>query len=120
MPRTQTFLMERKPSSHNEIFRKHYRTVQKICDAWKQEAFYAVAFHKIKVVGSYPVHLTFHGLWRTKARRDADNIYVKPVIDQLVSIGILKDDDIAHVASVTLSGEVGYKEDGLQVTITEP
>lgn len=62
------------------------------------------------------VHIHVHS--RLKRARDCDSTSCKYLVDSLVSAGILKGDDAAHVKAVTFSQEKS-KEDQTLITITE-
>jgi Holliday junction resolvase RusA-like endonuclease len=51
-------------------------------------------------------------------RRDPDNLYVKPIMDGLVHIGLLKDDASKYVAAITLMVDINQEQDSIIITIS--
>jgi len=115
----QTFTINQKPGSLNNIFRKHFRKVMAVAEEWHADTIAALRKEKIRPVKKYPVMISFYGTWKGKARRDADNILVKFCMDQMVKSGILLDDDLDHVSFVTLSGETNGTQEKLEISIIE-
>lgn len=49
--------------------------------------------------------------FKTKIRRDPDNLYVKPIMDAIVFVKLLKDDNGDIVDSITLKSQIGMPRD---------
>jgi Holliday junction resolvase RusA-like endonuclease len=119
MKRTQSCLILIRPPSLNDILRRHFRVVQKVSLEWHEAVGWAVRAARMRPVETYPVEVRITARWRGDRRRDADNIFAKPVLDSLVECGILADDDTGHVTRVVLQGGVGCSDDSLTVEVVE-
>lgn len=80
-----------------------------------------LAFFAIKEAGirpyMSPIEIEVHAKKRHKRKFDLDNLYFKAVQDQLVELGIVKDDTLDHITKISYTGEVGADRDGLLVTL---
>ena len=65
----------------------------------------------------FPVKIHVHARWKEKRKHDIDSLLFKPILDQIVSSGILPDDSLEYVESVTFSGETGTGKDEMIVFI---
>jgi len=110
--------IELKPISWNVLARKNHWKYPEIFNDWKTMVSYAIYATK-KTKFKNPVNIAIHAKWKEKRRHDIDSLMIKPVIDQLVTEGILMDDSLEYVQSVTFTGEIGAKVDELIVTISE-
>lgn len=63
------------------------------------------------VAKNNPIKLVIEAHYRNNNRHDPDNLYVKPILDALVKIGVLKDDNGDCVESVTLTAKRKMPED---------
>lgn len=68
----------------------------------------------------YPVTVSIL-LGTRNMRRDADNA-VKPTMDALVKAGVLEDDNLAHVTTITvrLMGIMPREEESVTVHVVQP
>ena len=112
-----TFDINLKVLSLNNLLRKNKWTCKRATDEAKEAAFYAIKQAKLKPIKQFPVVITFHAVWKNKIRRDVDDLFTKPIVDQLVRSGILPDDSLAYVSKVVFTGEIGMKRDHLVVHI---
>lgn len=112
-----TIIIQAKIPSWNALARKHYRVVMAIYKTLSEATGWATISQKVKPIKEYPVELEFHAKWKKNYRRDIDQLCVKPITDTLVATGILKDDDISHVARCVFTGEIGAEEDELRICI---
>ena len=103
-----------KPLSWNVLARKNHWIYTKIFNEWKQATWIAATEAKIKPHHD-PVKLHVLASWKGKRRHDIDNIILKPVIDQLVSMGVFLDDRIGCIDEITIRGVVNAKEDCLKI-----
>lgn len=87
----------------------HWSRIRKIHDEGRDNAFWTVKAAQWKRV-SGKAHLTITLVFPTARRRDIDNLTArcKGIIDGLVKIGVLADDDSAHLA-LTVQAEVDAK-----------
>lgn len=107
-----------KPISWNVLSRKHYRAYMRVFWDWKMATNVAIRESSAtKKVVSFPVDILVHARWRQKRRHDIDSLVVKPIIDQIVSSGILPDDSIKFVRSVSFTGETGAEWDEMIIKI---
>lgn len=83
---------------------------------WREAAGWAIRAGQLRPVTSYPVQVTI--TLRTLHRRDIDNV-VKPLLDALVDVGILKDDDWAHVSRIIVQHEPVAHSSSVWVTVQE-
>jgi len=114
----QSFIIPSKAMSWNTVARKHYRVYQKIYLQWKQATFYAAKLANLKPIVQFPAIVSVHCKWKMKRVHDIDSILFKPILDQLVTMGIFPDDSLQFIESVAYSGEIGAKEDEIVITIT--
>ena len=105
-----------KPISWNVLARQNHWKYTKMFNEMKQMTWYAIRAGKKEVFTS-PVHIYVHARWKQKRRHDIDSLCFKPILDQIVADGILKDDSIEYVKSVTYTGETGADKDEIIVTI---
>lgn len=69
-------------------------------DTWHRDALWQLK--KVKpYVGEYPVSLTITIYPGTKRRKDLDNV-ASSILDTLVDAGIIVDDDISHVETLSV------------------
>lgn len=109
------------PPSVNGLFPTNRRTGKRYASRqyqrWQHDAAWLIALRRLKPLSS-PVDIEIALTPADGRRRDADN-YGKPIIDQLVKAGLLKDDNSKHVRRVSLSWrEPSKTEAGALVTIT--
>lgn len=116
---TQKFIIPLKPISWNVLLRKHYWTVKKVFDEWKKATRWAVKEGKVRAVSVYPVQIMVEAHWKQKRVHDIDGLVFKPILDALVNCGILKADNLNHVAEVVHRGKIGQEQDQLIITIIE-
>ncbi len=64
-----------------------------------------------------PFEITIEAHFKEKNRRDPDNLYVKPLLDALVKIGVLTDDSGDVVESLTLKTKRKQEKDQVIITI---
>ena len=113
----QTFIIEDKIESWNALIGKHFRSVDKIKSYWKMLTIGALNKYKILPVREFPCEVSIHCKFKHKTKRDIDSLYVKSIIDQIVSSKILPDDNLEFIDKVSFSGETGAKKDQVIVTI---
>ncbi len=63
------------------------------------------------------VNLDFEIHYKDNRRRDIDNAFIKPFLDSLVLVGILKDDNTRYIKKITLRMKVGQLEDKVIINI---
>jgi len=105
-----------KAISWNVLARQNHWKYTRIFNEMKQSTWYAIRAGK-KEVFTEPVEIHFHARWKQKRRHDVDSLVLKPVLDQIVTDGILKDDSIEYVRSVTYTGETGADKDEIVIEI---
>jgi Holliday junction resolvase RusA-like endonuclease len=105
--------------SWNTLARKSHWLYTAAFKDMKENTLYVLRMHGRIRPFEKPVSISVHASWKGKRRHDASNIVLKPIEDLLVSEGILKDDDLTHVRSVTFTGENGCGEDRLRVTLDD-
>lgn len=66
-----------------------------------------------------PVRVSFRWVFPTNGRHDIDNLIAtsKPIIDALVTAGILEDDDSRHVVAVSADVAVEKGRRALEITL---
>lgn len=111
------FKIHKKPISWNLLARKSHWTYKKIADEWKEATFYAIKSQHIQPIRTFPVTITIVARWKFKKRHDIDALFAKSVLDTLVTSGVLPDDSLEYVSSVSYEGETGAKEDSMEITI---
>lgn len=105
-----------KPVSWNSIVSSHWRKYKQLKDEmvlFTSEALHRALKDKKLEPIVYPVDIVVHAKWKGRRVHDIENIFVKPVNDFLIMRGILEGDDIRFVKSMTFSGKIDAKEDGL-------
>ena len=111
------------PLSINRVLRMHWAKRKLYNEAWLQEVF--LAKNRLKIFGRpelRQVDLRFTLMLHGQKEMDADNAVasVKPIIDALVTVGILKDDDKDGVRSVSVDQiRVPRRQAGAVVEIEE-
>ena len=113
----QTFTIDMKAVSWNTLARKNHWTFSKVFHAWAEATYEAVKAARIVPVTQYPISIEVEAHWRHKRRHDVSNIVLKPIEDQLVTMGILKDDSLEYVTSVSFRGKTGCPRDELVVCL---
>ncbi len=86
--------------SINGRLRTHWAVLRVLRDATKWQVLNALGgIHRQGWVAPEFAHVTITFVYKTHRRRDPDGLagMAKPVLDILVSEGILKDDDAAHL-----------------------
>jgi Holliday junction resolvase RusA-like endonuclease len=95
------------PPSTNNLFRtvgvKRYRT--KEYNAWSELAVPLLA--TIRPPKEFPVEVVVRVTGKLNVQRDLDNL-MKPLLDALVSAGVLAEDDVRHVTGL----DAKYKATG--------
>lgn len=115
----QSFTIQKNTLSWNSLIRKNHWTCTKIVNEWKEATAYALLEAKIEPVRSFPISLAFDIKWKKKIRRDVDSVFLKAIVDTLVSRKIIPDDSVKYVYYVTVKGEIGAERDELIVTIID-
>jgi len=113
----QEIIIPLKPISYNSLIRKNHWAITKIADEWKEAVFFKCKAMGLKPVITYPAQLSIVANWKSRRRHDIDSLYVKAAIDALVLAGILEDDDLFHVNSVSTTGNTGMEKDELILTV---
>jgi len=122
-PPMRKLILKKKPASWNVVARKHYWTVKKEFESWQEATLEAVAGTRPRALpipaSWYPVQITFVARWKVNRRHDIDSLLVKPVVDAIVSLGLLPDDDLSHVGRVCFEGVIGATDgaDTLEIRI---
>jgi len=116
------FVLVPAPPSTNNLFRtvvskgRVFRVTTSDYKDWKAEAEGPVRMLRSPVTYPVGVRLTLCGKWY-KAR-DVDNV-AKPIIDLLVSVGVLAGDNLNHVVGLTLRCEPSEAPPQVKVEIEE-
>jgi len=105
-----------KPISWNKIATKSYWVYSNLSNEWKKATMSALTKVK-KEKFTVPVSIHMHARWKMKKVHDIDDLFGKAIVDQLVTDGILKDDSLEYVKSVTYTGETGADKDEIIVEI---
>ena len=113
----QTFTIKEKLPSWNTIAGGGKWAYKKAKDTWQGFTYESALEAKLKPITEYPVDVSVHAKWKHNRCHDIDSCYVKPIFDQLVYMGILKDDSLEYVDRVTYSGEIGADEDCVIITL---
>lgn len=115
----QAFTIPLKPISYNQLLRKHYRVVGALANEWKEATMYALKAARVVPFDAlaYPLRVECAASWKQNRTHDIDSLYIKPVLDQLKRSGIIPDDSIRFVASVTCTGATKQKTDSLTVRL---
>lgn len=87
----------------NRVTGKPFITSSNNSKVWQAEAKRQLQeqFKDLKITG-YPINIAIEFYYGTKRRKDLDN-GANGVMDALVHAGIIEDDDITHVDSLSLS-----------------
>jgi len=112
----QTFELFEKPYSLNEYRNENHYKLNQIKIFWSMVVINTLRIKKIKPVKRANLSFVFN--FKTKIRRDADNMVatVKFIMDALVKDGILADDSFQFVEQIQISkGEL--KKDCITVQI---
>lgn len=119
---TLTVRIPLKPISWNVLARKHYWEYVRTFDEWKRAVRASAGAMRDGAEERpliFPVKVTFHCRWKQKRRHDVDSVVAKPVLDELVAMGILPDDSLAYVREASFTGEVGADADEMVVTVED-
>ena len=110
-----------RPPGANALHRQGFWKVRKDREEWR-----GISHSAALAVRSGPpfarASLAVEWRCRTRRRRDYDNLVagLKPLIDGLVSAGIIEDDDSAHLISLgPLTVTSGCPEDAVVLTVRE-
>lgn len=110
------FFVPIRPVSWNKIATSHWRVYKKYKDLLAQATWIACKQANVKPIKG-PVKIDVVAHWKDKRVHDVSNIFIKSCEDQLVKDGIIEGDDCSIVKSVTFSGLLAQKEEGLTVMI---
>ena len=110
-----TILVPYKPLSWNVLARKNHWTYTRTFKEMAEATKYG---ERKGTMPKPPVDIVVTCLWKGKRRHDIDSIVFKPILDQLVRDGLLPDDSLEYVRSVTYRGETGCDHDGYEIIIT--
>lgn len=105
------------PSFNSSIGRKNVWGYRAWKDEWTHKAYWCC---KAGVIPKEPLekaHVTITGYFADRRRRDMDNI-AKPILDGIVSAGVIKD-DCWTCATITLSGAVDKKNPRMEIEVTD-
>jgi Holliday junction resolvase RusA-like endonuclease len=121
---TQTFFVPGPLPGANDIVRKHWRVYSNLKKQWGATIGYALMAAKIKPMAMAHISFEWHEPVRQrKQRRDPDNIIFgeKFVLDAIVACGILPDDSMDEVLSLTHTWKQvkSYQRGGVQVTVSD-
>lgn len=119
MSRIQTFSIALKPISWNKIIAKGWRNRKQVFDEWSEQTALSVMAYRIAPIKKYPVSIAVSAFWEHKNRHDIDSLVFKPVLDALVTLGVLKDDNLKMVSHVSFQGSTDQEEDCMVVSIEE-
>jgi len=111
-----TFTLPAKAVSWNTLARKNHWYYTKAFDYWKDLTLGMANALKPKAPYNGPVRLIFEARWKGKRAHDADNILVKPIVDQLKDMGFFIDDNTFFIPEVVLRGSNCCNKDELVVT----
>ena len=119
---TQTFFVPGPLPGANDIVRKHWRVYTNLKKQWGAVVGYALMAAKVKPITAAHISFEWHEpVQRRKQRRDPDNIIFaqKFVMDSLVNCGILPDDSMDEVLSLTHTWKQVKlsRQGGVQVTL---
>ena len=103
-----SFSLDLRATSWNTLARKSHWVYTQVFDEWKQATWAAIVENKIQPIKG-PVDITVTAFFNDKRAHDSDNICIKPLLDQLVTDGILEGDHLDIVRSVTLKARRGSK-----------
>lgn len=123
MGRVVTITLPGHPPGGNELHRMTWRQVQKSRETWKRTVEWLVM--AVLPKGWEPItygYLAVEWRYRVKRNRDLDNLVagLKPLIDGLVSTGVLADDHSGVLAQIgPLTVQTGCSADETILTITE-
>jgi len=120
---TQTFFVPGPLPGANDIVRKHWRVYTNLKKQWGAVVGYALMAAKIQPLALAHISFEWHEPVRQrKQRRDPDNIIFgeKFVLDAIVVCGILPDDGMDEVLSLTHTWKQvkSSQRGGVQVTLT--
>ena len=101
--------------SVNEMYKVYYKKRAKLKKEIQEIAYYEILKSGRKQFTQCRITLT--ASYKTKKRRDCDNLYAKPFIDALVASGVITDDNSSVVRSVTLVIDEKVKEDRVIIEI---
>mgnify|MGYP007071609768 CR=1 FL=1 len=113
------FVIPIKATSWNTLVGANRWHCSRTRDFWKQATIYAARKLRPKQPYNIPVRLVFEAHWRTKRAHDCDNLFVKPIIDQLKMDRFFHDDSTRFVSEVVLRGLTDQAEDSLTVIAYE-
>ena len=91
---------------------RHWGAKKIIFDEWKEIVHWAVyqTPNKPKLPFKQKVELSFLIEYKDKRNRDVDNLTLKPIIDGLVSSGVLEDDSVKFVDTLHIKLVIGTQD----------
>jgi len=105
-----------RPVSWNTLARKSRWTYKETFEAMKVQTMAAVMKTKPYPRFTGQVKVRFIAAWKDKRKHDLDNVCVKPILDELVSMKVLTGDDMDVMTEVVIRGNRS-KEESLTVII---
>lgn len=120
---TQTFFVPGPLPGANDIVRKHWSVYTNLKKQWGAVVAWSIEAEKISPMAAAHIAFEWHEpVQRRKQRRDPDNVIFaqKFVLDGIVAAGILPDDSMDEVLSLTHTWKQvkSYQRGGVQVTLT--
>jgi Holliday junction resolvase RusA-like endonuclease len=115
--------VQMKCPSWNEMQSAHYRRRGNQRDDMKEEVYASVIeqFHgkhgRIAKTFVFPVRVLVEARYKGRMRHDPDNLYVKPILDALVDMGILPDDNGEVIKYLVLTARNGMESDEVVIRI---
>lgn len=103
--------------SMNTYYKTSFQAANNIKQTWKDFIIWYVREIGLDNIGINKCQITYTTYFKTNRRHDADNISPKFIFDGFVEAGLLIDDDLEHITSLTINGGIDKENPRMEFLI---
>ncbi len=103
--------------SMNTYYKANYREANHIKQMWKDFVVWRIKELGLSNANIGKCRITYVTYFKTNRRHDPDNISPKFIFDGFVESGLLTDDDLKHVTSLTIEGGIDKENPRMEFLI---